>query len=700
MRPFQRMFLISSFLSILLSSTAQSLKNQKQLITLKRVIEREHYSPRMLDDQFSSELFDRFIERLDERKLYFTAVDIKELSSYRLELDDELKGAQWNFLDKIIPLYKSRLKTADSTISQILQRPFDFNQAEKIALIKDSIQFAANDAQLKRKWQKWLKYETLGRIENICFTKQAELKTCLQFENEARNQIMALEARNIKKMLEHPSGYENYIVAIYSDLLATSFDPHTEYMPPTEVESFESHLNTEGYYFGISVIENEKGQIELSGIMPGSPAWNCGELNKGDILLELKWEGKPAIELNGATQEEVSDILDLSNQGKMEFTIRKPDGIIRKVSITKEKIRNDDNAVKGFVLKGSTKVGYIYLPGFYTQFSNEDPSSCANDVAKEVVKLKKENIQALILDLRYNGGGSMEEALDMAGIFIDEGPLSLIKDKTGKVVSLKDANRGTIYDGPMLVLVNGQSASASELLSAVLQDYNRAIIVGGNTYGKGSGQIILPVDTSRSTLGIHTENQNPEYGFVKVTVNKFYRVSGGTTQHQGVKPDIQMPDVFDELDYRESAAYHSLPVDEVKRNAYYKPLALLPIDKLKIKSDARTKDNASFAEVKKIAHLLLVDRRRDSNIISLKWTDYIKNLQAGTDTKAEFKKLEQPTSIYAVENSVLDKEKFKSDTYLRENNTKWLQRIVTDIYVQECFNILTDYINLIANKAN
>ena len=364
----KRIFLVSSLLVILFPSFSQSLKNQKQLITLKRVIEREHYSPRLVDDQFSSELSDRFIERLDERKLYFTTEDIKQLSTYRLLLDDELKGAQWNFLDKAIPLFKSRLQKADSTITQVLQKPFDFNQAEKIALIKDSIQFAANDTQLKRKWQKWLKFETLVRIENICFTKQTERITCLQFEKEAREQIKASEVRDIKKMLEHPSGYENYIVSIYSDLLATSFDPHTEYMPPTEVESFESHLNTEGYYFGISVIENEKGQIELSGIMPGSPAWNSGELNKGDILLGLKWEGKPGIELNGATREEVSDILDLSNQGRMEFTIRKPDGIIRKVSLTKEKIRNDDNAVKGFVLKGSTKVGYIYLPGFYTQY--------------------------------------------------------------------------------------------------------------------------------------------------------------------------------------------------------------------------------------------------------------------------------------------------------------------------------------------
>ena len=208
MRYIQRIFLVSSFLSILISSSAQSLKNQQQLITLKRVIEREHYSPRMLDDQFSSELFDRLIERLDERKLFFTADDIKQLSAYRFLLDDELKGAQWNFLDKIIPLFKWRLKSADSIVTQLTQRPFDFNQAEKIALIKDSIQFPTTDVQLKRKWHKWLKYETLARVENICLTKKTELKTCLQFEGEAREQVKALEIRNIKKMLEHPSGFE------------------------------------------------------------------------------------------------------------------------------------------------------------------------------------------------------------------------------------------------------------------------------------------------------------------------------------------------------------------------------------------------------------------------------------------------------------------------------------------------------------
>ena len=695
-----RMFLISSYLIIVLPSFAQSLKYQKQLITLKRVIEREHYNPRAVDDQFSSDLFDRFIERLDEDKLYFTADDIKQLSVFRLQLDDELKGQQWNFLDKVLPLYKSRLKKSDSTISSLLQKPFDFNQAENLALFKDSIQFAITDQQLKKKWQKWLKYEILLELNEICYAKKIDAKSCLQFEGEAREKVKSTNARNIKKMLEHPSGYENNIVTIYCDLLATSFDPHTQYMPPTEKETFESNLNTEGYYFGLSVTENEKGQIELAGLMPGSPAWNSGELNQGDVLLELKWEGKAAIDLNGARPEEVSEILDNSNQGRMEFTARKRDGVIKKVWLAKEKIRNDDNSVKGFVLKGTSKLGYIYLPGFYTDFSQSFPSSCANDVAKEVVKLKKENIQGLILDLRYNGGGSLQEALDMAGIFIDEGPLTLIKEKSGKILSLKDMNRGTIYDGPLLLLVNGQSASASELLAAVLQDYNRAIIAGGNTFGKGTAQVIFPVDTSRSGPGSVVTDQNPEYGFVKVTISKFYRVSGTTTQHQGVKPDILMPDILDELDIRESTAYHSLTADEVKKNPYYKPLSLLPIASLKKNSETRLQGNATFGEIKKFAHVLQQERNVQEVLIPLRWNDYYQKANYHPATNSEMEKLQHTATNYVPENTLFDKDKLKNDDYLKELNKQWLKRVTGDIYIQEAFNILNDYITLIANKTN
>jgi len=686
-----RAFLLICSVAYCFTASAQVNKFRNQAITLKRVIERQHYSPRPVDDKFSASLFDELIDRLDADKLFFTADDIKQLSTYRLQLDDELNGKQWAFLDKLMLLYKQRLKKADSTVHQILQKPLDLNLAEKYSSHQDSSMFATSEQQLKTKWQRWLKLGTLSYLSDICQIKKGDAKTCLQYEPQAREKMKAAELRSIKKLLEHPSGYENYVASLYLDLVASSFDPHTNYMPPAEKQLFQSHLGTEGLYFGISVVENEKGEIILGQLMPGSPAWRSGELNQGDVLVQLKWQNKEPISLEGATAQEVSAILEQSNTDRLEMTVRKTDGMIKTVSLVKEKIRNDDNAVKGFMLKGSRNIGYIYLPGFYTSFEGE-ASSCANDVAKEIVNLKKENIQGLILDVRYNGGGSLQEALDMAGIFIDEGPLALIKDRAGKTVTLKDMNRGTIYDGPLLLLINGQSASASELLAAVLQDYNRAIITGSNTYGKGTAQIIDLVDTNRNARTV-SNNEQPEFGFVKVTIQKFFRVNGTTTQHQGVKPDISLPDVYAELNYTEAASPNSLPADTVARNKYYKPLTALPLSTLKAKSAARVESNAGFEEIKKMAKQLKHEQEPGPKTISLKWSEYYASiLKDAPDQQALLKKLQELKPGYTVENTALDKEKLKTDVYAGEMNTRWKDRLLKDIYVHEAFNILSDFI--------
>ena len=261
---------------------------------------------------------------------------------------------------------------------------------------------------------------------------------------------------------------------------------------------------------------------------------------------------------------------------RLVLKFRKKDGTTRIVLLRKEKIENEENIVKGFVLKGEKKIGYILLPAFYTEWENESGSSCANDVAKEIVKLKKENIDGLILDVRYNGGGSLGEAMEMIGIFVDEGPLMGQKQKAEKVIYLKDPNRGTIYNGPMALMVNGQSASASEILAASLQDYNRALIVGSNTYGKATMQQMMLLDTMTNRP---TQIGNAK-DIVKITTGKLYRLSGETAQMNGVSPDIVLPDAFDGLDYREKFSSFALPADKVAKNAYYKPLAALPVNEL------------------------------------------------------------------------------------------------------------------------
>lgn len=680
-------------LACAVNSHAQSGKFQSQAITLKRVIEREHYSPRPVNDAFSAKLFDEFFQRIDPYKLYFTADDEKQLLVFRQQLDDELNGRQWKFLDKLLPLYKERLKKADTLINAVLQKPLDLNVAEKIALGADSLRYAVSEQQLKQKWQKWLKLQTLDFLADICELKKGDAKTCVQYEAQAREKAKAAELRTIKKILQHPSGYENYVASIFCEAMANLFDPHTAYMPKTEKEAFETKMGGDGLYFGVSVVENEKGEIQLAQIMPGSPAWRSGELNQGDIILQIAWEGKEPITTDGASAEEISDLLDQSTN--LNFTVKKADGVVKTVSLVKEKAHNDNNVVKGFILKGERRIGYIYLPGFYTSFEETSIASCANDVAKEIVKLKKENIQGLILDVRYNGGGSMDEALDMAGIFIEDGPLALLKDRAGKTTTLKDMNRGTIYDGPLLLLVNGQSASASELLAAVLQDYNRAVVAGGNTYGKGTAQIILPVDTSRSwkeTAPI--PGYNPEYGFVKLTTEKFYRVNGSTTQYSGVKPDIELPEIFDELDFSESATPNALQPDTTKRNNYYKPLSPLPVSALKQKSQGRVTAQPAFEKLRQAGIVYKKQTAAAKGIVSLKWSDYFTVVHSNQPTVNPNEK--PAPGKYEADNTSFDKEKITSNSFEQMINSQWKQRLLYDIYIQEAFNILNDLIQLTA----
>jgi carboxyl-terminal processing protease len=357
--------------------------------------------------------------------------------------------------------------------------------------------------------------------------------------------------------------------------------------------------------------------------------------------------------------------------------------------LKKEKMENEENIVKSFVLNGEKKIGYILLPGFYTEWENESGSSCANDVAKEIIKLKRENIDGLILDLRYNGGGSLGEAMEMAGIFIDEGPLFSLRDKAGKLQTLKDPNRGTIYDGPLALMVNGQSASASEILSACLQDYNRAVIVGSTTYGKATGQQMFSLDTLSNKA-----EPAPGMDMVKITGEKLYRLTGATAQFSGVIPDVALPDAFDAMEYREKFSKQALLPDTAKRNSYYKALQPLPAGKLSALSLQRTKNNEEFNSVRQF-----IDAERKflsgrMNTIPLKWDAFEKWMKENNPDDEPGKESKAPTKKFTVENHARDKELLFNNAYAKEVNSVWLQNLAEDIYVEETFSVLLDLINL------
>jgi carboxyl-terminal processing protease len=392
-------------------------------------------------------------------------------------------------------------------------------------------------------------------------------------------------------LLKTPELFKTELENDYLNTIAWCYDPHTSYMSISQKKDFDTHMSASEYSAGFELEENDKGDLTISFLQPGGSAWRSGQLHTGDQLIKIKSEG---IEKEIATigDDELENMLGGNNQAGLEVTVKTAAGELKTIKLSKEKIDDEESIVKSYVLQGNKNIGYINLPGFY---SREDDSitdekdikydGCANDVSKEIVKLRKDTIAGLILDLRYNGGGSMWEAMQLAGIFIDIGPVASVKDKDGKVRFLKDPNRGTIYDGPLMVLINGRSASASEFVSAVLQDYNRALIVGGTTYGKGTAQIVLPMDT------MPFSNNKNYTEFVKVTQQKFYRVNGSTTQWKGVLPDIELPDIYSDELNKEKANSSALQPDNSK-TGIYQAAAALPAQSLKLKSEQRTVNDA------------------------------------------------------------------------------------------------------------
>ena len=661
------------------------------------MIERRHISPRPVDDSFSLSMFNNMIRAADPGQRFFTDAEYKMLSAYNLSLDDELQGKSWAFLDLFTSLYKKALTRADSIINKQTQKPFDFSIDESVTRSNQKdFNFSKDIPSLSNRWLRRFKYLALDQMYDIVAAdttgKTDFKKVIVTHEAKLREHIKATELRAIKRITDNPMGFENYVAELYLNALAEGFDPHTNYFSANEKEDFQAGLSTEELSFGLDLDENENGQIVIDQITPGGPAWKSGYLNKGDQLLSLQWQGKEAVEMEGATVNEAYAVIRQSSGDRMIFKFQKTDGTQKTVLLKKEKVDNEENIVKSFVLTGEKKIGYILLPGFYTEWENESGSSCANDVAREIVKLKKENIDGLILDLRFNGGGSVGEALQLIGIFIDEGPLAGEKGKDGKIIWMKDPNRGTIYNGPLALMINGQSASASELTAAALQDHNRAVIVGSNSYGKATMQEMFVPDTITN----NPRPSNTSKDVIKITTGKIYRLNGETAQLNGVTPDIALPDAFDGIDYREKFSPAVLPAETVAKNSYYKPLPPLPIAELNKRSEQRT-NNEDFKEIRKAIDYIRMQNGK-TETISLKWDGFekwSKQNQYLWDVMEGEEKTRVPNRKYTVEVNSLDKALLVNNEYGKEINDRWTLNIAEDIYIQEAFSVLCDLNNLL-----
>lgn len=676
------------FFALLIAAPAFSQQNLPQEAqVIYRVIDKNHFDPHALDDSFSARLFDHIVNELDENKTYLTQADIQQLKPWRLQLDDEIRAGKNGFFPQLATIWKTSISTYLANLKLLAETPINPDKPGNF-IYNESVPAPADLAALKERQDQYFRYKVLDALFDMHDADSVPASKAVIKKDEliARKQVASRLQKFLQGALD--STVTNKVLRqLYLSGIATCYDPHSEYFPPQEKKAFDESLSSQRMMYGFALSEKDGG-YEITSLVPGSPAWNSGSIHVNDKITQLKSaDGKTTVDMNDADRKDLDEIF-ASKDTALEITVQSADGKTNTVKLKKELVDNDENFVKGYILSHEgKKTGYIALPSFYIDWNDERSSSCANDVSKEIVKLKKEGIDALLLDLRYNGGGSVQEALELAGIFIDAGPLSLAKERSGKTMTLKDPARGTIYDGPMGVMINGQSASASELLAGALQDYNRAVIIGGRSFGKATMQIVLPMDSSFNYLD-ETKSPPQTDSYVKVTTGKLYRITGKTNQLNGITPDVILPDPIQAYDYTERKMPFALPSDTVMKKVLFTPLKPLPIATLATNSNNRISGNPYFTGIKN--YMATIEEKNAARSIPLQWDNFYKWERSldmpGTVTE------KKATKYFSIANASFDNSLLQLDPYQQQMNQKVKDDIINDPYIEEALKVIEDLV--------
>ena len=545
-------------------------KDKILVYVLKNILTRGHFVVKDMNDDFSEQVYTSFIEGLDPSKRYFTQKDLKEFSKFKYEIDNQLLEDDVSFYNTVYANFTKKIKNAKSYYGELLAQPFRFNKNETIDIDYDKVPFAKNENQLIDYWRKQLKLNVLSRVQNkiekqddkIKKDSKIKKKSFKYLEKEARAEVL----KNMDELylrieeLEHEDWFSTFLNSVVG-----AFDPHTTYMAPRTKERFDQDMS--GKLEGIGARLLKKGiYTEIFELVSGGPAWKQGELEAGDVIIEVAQGDKEPLDIVGMRLDDAIKFIKGKKGTEVRLTVKKKlDGTTRIISIIRDVVELEETFVKSTIVeKEGKKYGLINLPRFYIDFSDIDSRDSAKDMEKEIARLKSENVSGLLIDLRNNGGGSLKTAIEIAGLFITEGPVVQVKYRGQDPIVKNDENPKMQWDGAVVVLVNELSASASEIFAAAMQDYGRAVIIGGNqTYGKGTVQSVIPIN-----------NFYPKYekdlGAIKMTIQKFYRVNGGSTQIEGVYSDIAMPNKYSYMKFGERDLTGALIWDKVPQANYTK----------------------------------------------------------------------------------------------------------------------------------
>ncbi|PJJ59056.1 carboxy terminal-processing peptidase [Hymenobacter chitinivorans] len=660
-----------------------------------------HVQPEQIDNEFSRRVYALYLKHLDGSKRFLLQPDVKQLQRYETGIDDEIRQGKHEFLDLSTKLIDQRVQEAQVLYRELLQQPFEFSANETFETDPDKLTFPADAAARRDRWRRLLKYQTMQRVSELMdeqsrqqtkslaatkakpsdATLSAPVRTPAQLEADARKQVLKYYDEFFSDLRQTDEADR---LAEFANTVANTFDPHSEYFAPKDKTNFDLALT--GRLEGTGAQLGEKdGQIVVAYLVPGSASYRQGELKAGDVILRVGQGAAEPVAVEGLRMDKVVQMIRGKKGTEVRLTVKKPDASTKVISIIRDVVVLEETYAQSAVINdGGKKIGYILLPSFYADFNHNGGRNSADDVKAELQKLKKENVQGVVLDLRFNGGGSLQDAAEMAGLFVANGPMVQVKSRQGAADLVSDPDPKVQYDGPLAVLVNKYSASASEILAGAIQDYKRGVIVGNTTYGKGTVQRIFELD---DIMNPALANLKP-FGSLKMTVQKYYRITGSSTQFKGVTPDIPVPDAYSALADGEQDTDYPLKWDEITP-AQFKPWAAAPnVEKLAAASRQRVAGSPSFRLLTDAVQGMV--KRQKVTQVSLNLAAYRAEQQEAHAAAEKFKQTQQAAPTLEVAPLLAAATTTPADTTADSRATRFVKPLRKDLTLREAVAVIQD----------
>jgi len=676
-------------------------KNEKILHDIGQLLEQGHYSPRKIDDDFSKLILTRFESELDGDIGVFLQSDIDSFKKYEDKIDDEINGtSSLESFYTITDTYTKRLDEVSKFYPVILSQPFDFTVDENVNVDdkdenKDKVDYPKTNDERKEIWRKRIKYMVLTRYADMLDDRDKNkdkkdfvFKADSTLERESREQVKKQLDRYMTTLKNHNT--QDELFSTFVNTITNAMDPHTDYFPPVEARSFDELIS--GSFFGIGAqLKEDDSKIKIASLITGGPAWKSGELKVGDEILKIGEGKNEPVDVTGYDVSDAVKLIRGSQKGsEVRLTVRRIDGTVKVIALQRDQIKLDDTFAKSVIINGEHKIGYIYLPEFYVDFERPDGAKCSEDVAREVTKLKAENVEGIIIDLRENGGGSLPEVVKMVGLFIPDGPVCQVKSKDEKPYEMKDPDKNILYTGPLTVMVDENSASASEIFAGAIQDYKRGLIVGTSTYGKGTVQRSIPLNPEAEGNDMFGGNTKAEdLGTVKLTLQKFYRISGGSNQLKGVIPDVVIPDRLEYTKSREKDNPSALGWDEIPKADYTPWIPTYSTNAVVQTAESQVNNNENFNLIKQDAQWLDSESDKDYSLNLTKFraeTKEIKDVYKQMDSVSKLQK------ALDVKNIAVDVPTYTADKEKTDKNKQFINHVKDDIYIDETVKVMNNMI--------